>query len=204
MRVDDDSDDDVPLSQLGCNAVTKDAKLRYQLVAEKATNLVRLAQSDPAALGSLFNLLDQLAGRLRNGYSIDVQAYNTVVPLGNENPGSVPLLGTLRAAPNTYNQRCKISRHENRRKIVAKKRSASVSNMGQSRDSDFLPEPRTKKKACSIRKCPGHQCGSCPKIHKYNKPPLDMNKDMISRHELSSALAKVGRYKTDFLPTNDT
>jgi hypothetical protein len=30
-----------------------------------------------------------------------------------------------------------------------------------------------------------------------------MNKDMLSRHELSSALAKVGRYKTDFLPTND-
>jgi hypothetical protein len=76
--------------------------------------------------------------------------------------------------------------------------------MGQSRDSDFLPEPRTKTKACSICKCPGHQRGSCPKIHKYNKPPLDMNKDMLSRHELSSALAKVERYKMDFLPTNDT
>jgi hypothetical protein len=74
MGVDDYSDDDVPLSQLGCNAVTKDAKQTYQLVAEKATNLVPLAQSDPAALGSLFKLLDQLAGRLRNGHSIDVQA----------------------------------------------------------------------------------------------------------------------------------
>jgi hypothetical protein len=74
MGVDDDSDDDVPLSQLGCNTVTKDAKRTYQLVAEKATNLVCLAQSDPAALGLLFNLLDQLAGRLRNGHSIDVQA----------------------------------------------------------------------------------------------------------------------------------
>jgi hypothetical protein len=31
-----------------------------------------------------------------------------------------------------------------------------------------------------------------------------MNKDMLSRHELSSALAKVERYKMDFLPTNDT
>jgi hypothetical protein len=69
MGVNDDSDDDVPLSQLGRNAVTKDAKLSYQLVAEKATNLVRLAQSDPAALGSLFNLLDQLAGRLRKSSS---------------------------------------------------------------------------------------------------------------------------------------
>jgi hypothetical protein len=74
------------------------------LLPKKATNLVRLAQSDPAALGSLFNLLDQLAGRLRNGHIIDVQAYNTVVPLGKENPGPVPLLGTLRAAPNRYNQ----------------------------------------------------------------------------------------------------
>jgi hypothetical protein len=58
MGVDDDSDDNVPLSQLGRNAVSEDAKLTYQLVAEKATNLVCLAQSNPAALGLLFNLLD--------------------------------------------------------------------------------------------------------------------------------------------------
>jgi hypothetical protein len=116
LGADDDSDEYVPPSQLGGNAVTKDAKLTYQFVAGKASNLVRLAQSDPAALGSLCNLLDQLAGRLRNGQSIDVQAYHTVVPVGKESPGSVPLLGTLRAAPNTYNQRRKIFRHaENRR-----------------------------------------------------------------------------------------
>jgi hypothetical protein len=112
-------------------------------------------------------------------------------------------LGTLRAAPNTYNQRRKISRRENQRQIVAKKRSASVSVTGKSNNLDFFPEPRTKTKACSICKCPGHQRGSCPKIHKYNEPPLDMNKDMLSRHELSSALSKVGRYKTDFLPTDN-
>ncbi len=68
-----------------------------------------------------------------------------------------------------------------------------------------LPSRTTHKdqKACSICKCPGHQPGSCPKIHKFNKPPLDMNKDMLSRHELSRALSKVGRYKTDYLPLNN-
>jgi hypothetical protein len=132
-----------------------------------------------------------------------VQAYDTFVPIGQENPGSVPLLGTLRAAPNTYNQRRKTSRYENQRHIISKKRSAAVSVTGQSNDLEFLPEPRTKTKACSICKCPGHQRGSCPKIHRYNKPPLDMNKDMLSRHELSSALSKVGSYKTDYLPIKD-
>jgi hypothetical protein len=50
LGADDDSDDDVPPSQLGRNAVSKDAKLMYQVVAEKAANLVRLAQFDPQHL----------------------------------------------------------------------------------------------------------------------------------------------------------
>jgi hypothetical protein len=55
---DDHSDDDETQSQPGCNAVTQDGKLTYQSVAEKATNLVRLAQTDQATLGLLCNLLD--------------------------------------------------------------------------------------------------------------------------------------------------
>jgi hypothetical protein len=197
---DDTSDDDVPPSQLGPNAVTEDGKLTYQFVAGKATNLMCLAQSDPATLCLLCNMLDQLAGR----HIIDVQAYDAVVPVGKENPGSVPLLGTLRAAPNMYNQRRKVYKHENRRQIVAKKGSVSVGLTGQSNDLGFLPEPgTTKTKACSISKCPGHQHRSCPKIHKFNKPPLGMNEDVLSRRKLSSALSKVGCYTADYLPTNN-
>jgi hypothetical protein len=45
-------------------------KLSFQAVAEKATNLVRLAQSDPTTLCSLCDVLDQLTNRLRNSQSI--------------------------------------------------------------------------------------------------------------------------------------
>jgi hypothetical protein len=146
-------------------------------VAEKATNLVRLAQSDQVILGSLCSLLDS--------QSIEVQSYDTAAPSGQENPGSVPVLGTLKAAPNTYQRQRKISRHETRRKIVPQKRSSMLSLVGQSNDLECLPEPRAKGRTCSICRCPKHQRGSCPNIHKYKKPPLVINKDMMSHHELS-------------------
>jgi hypothetical protein len=49
----------------------------------------------------------------------------------------------------------------------------------------------------------GHQRGSCPKIHKFKKPPLEMNKDMHSRHELSAALSKCGCYQNEYRLTDD-
>jgi hypothetical protein len=100
----DDSDEETTLSELAGNGPAHHEKLTYQFVAEKATNLVRLAQTDQVILGSLCSLLDELAGQLRNSQSIEVQSYNTAVTSGKENPGSVPVLGTLKAAPNTYNQ----------------------------------------------------------------------------------------------------
>jgi hypothetical protein len=198
-----DTDEEITLSSLAGNGASRHEKLTYQFVAEKATNLVRLAQSDPITLGSLCSLLDQLASRLRNSQSIEVQSYDTSVPSRHENPGSLPVLGTLKAAPNTYQQRRKISRHEARRQIVHKRRSPLLSLVGHSNELDFLPQPRAKGKTCSICRCPKHQRGSCPKIHKYKKRPFDMNKDMMSRHELSAALSKVSRYQTDYRPTTD-
>jgi hypothetical protein len=137
-----DLDKEATLSKLAGNGATRHEKLTYQFVAEKATNLVRLAQSDPMILGSLCSLLDQLASRLWNLQSIEVQPYDTAVPSGQENPSSAPVLGTLKAAPNTYQQRRKILRHETRRQIMRKKRNPMFSLVGQSNDLEFLPEPR--------------------------------------------------------------
>jgi hypothetical protein len=44
------------MSKLAGNGASKQGKLTYQFVAETATNLVRLAQSDPIILGSLCSL----------------------------------------------------------------------------------------------------------------------------------------------------
>ena len=197
-----DEAEDVILSDLSHGTVG-DPKLTYQFVAEKATNLVRLAQSDQIKLGSLCNLLDQLAIRLRNGQSIDVQSFGAAIPSVEDNPGAEPVLGTLRAAPNTYNQRRKISRQEFRRTIVAKKRSPMLSPVGQSNDLVHLPPPRPKIKTCSICRFPGHQRGSCPKIHQFKKPPLEMGKEIHSRHELSMALSNIVRYKNNFRSKED-
>jgi hypothetical protein len=199
-----DSNDEATLVKLAGNGPTQHGKLTYQFVGEKATNLVRLAQSDQVILGSLCTLLDQLADRLWNSQSIEVQSYNTSAPSGLENPTSTPVLGTLKAAPNTYQQRHKISRHETRRESVCKKRNPMLSLVGKSKGLEFLPEPYAKGKTCSICRCPKHQRGSCPKIHKYKKPPLAINKDMMSRHELSNtALKQLSRYKTEYRPTGD-
>jgi hypothetical protein len=120
-----------------------------------------------------------------------------------KNPGATPLLGTLKAAPNVTTQRRKISKHESRRQIISKTRNPLLSDVGQSNNLAVLAEPRAKGKCCSICRCRGHQRGSCPKIHKFKKPPLEMNKDMPSRHELSAALSKCGRYQNEYLLTDD-
>jgi hypothetical protein len=200
-----DPEDEATLSELAANGPTpRCEKITYQFAVEKATNLVRLAQSDQVILGLLCSLLDQLARRLRNSQSIEVQSYNTAVPSGQESPGSAPVLGTLKAAPNTYQERRKISRHETRRQIVRQKRTSMLSLIGQSNDLECLPEPHAKGKTCSICRCAKHQRGSCPKIHKYKKPSSVINKDMMSRHELSTTLKQVSRYKTRYRPTTDT
>jgi hypothetical protein len=79
---DDDSEEEVTLSelarQLAANGASKHGKLIYQFVVEKATNLVCLAQSDPIILLRLLcSLLDQLASRLGNSQSIEVQLNET-------------------------------------------------------------------------------------------------------------------------------
>jgi hypothetical protein len=205
LRKDYLDDETTALSELAGNGPARHKKLTYQFVAEKATNLVRLAQTDQVILGSLCSLLDELAGRLRNSQSIEVQSYDTAdVASGKENPGSAPVLGTLKAASNTYTQRRKISRHESRRQIVRTKINSMLSLAGKSNDLNFLPEPRAKGKTCSICRCLKHQRGSCPKIHKYKKPPLVINKDMTSRHELSTSLKQVSHYKTEYRPPTDT
>jgi hypothetical protein len=128
-----DPEDEATLSELAGNGHSpRSEKITYQFVVEKATNLVRLAQSDQVTLGLLCSLLDQLASRLRNSQSIEVQSYDTAAPSGQENPGSVPVLGTLKAAPNTYQQRRKMSRYETRRQIMRRKRSSML--VGQSND----------------------------------------------------------------------
>jgi hypothetical protein len=138
--IDDDDDDDsfgdtaqdlpldsedVTLAELG-NSSTKTG-LTYQFVAKKATNLVRLAQTDQVKLGSLYILLDQLTNRLWKGHSIEVAAFDTAMPLGKENVGAKPVLGTLKPAPNTYNQRQMVSRHETRQRLASKRRNPLLS-----------------------------------------------------------------------------
>jgi hypothetical protein len=65
----------------------------------KTTNLVRLAQSDQFKLGSLCNLLDQLAIRLRNWHSIDVQSFDAAIISVEGNPCATPVLGTCLSGP---------------------------------------------------------------------------------------------------------
>jgi hypothetical protein len=195
-----ESDKDVTLSSLGAS---KPYKLSFQVVAEKASNLVRLAQSDPTTFGSLCDLLDQLTNMIRNSQSIVVQSYGTSLPSLMKNPGATPLLGTLKAAPNVTTQRRKISRHESRRQIITKTRNPLLSLVGQSNDLVVLAEPRARTKCCSICKCRGHQRGSCPKIHKYKKPSFDMNKDIQSRQELSATLSNAICYHTEYRPEDD-
>jgi hypothetical protein len=86
--------EDVTLAELG-NSSSKQGKLTYQFVAEKASVLVCLAQTDQVKLGSLFILFDQLTNRLRKVHSIEVSAFETDMPLGKENAGAKPVLGTL-------------------------------------------------------------------------------------------------------------
>jgi hypothetical protein len=208
--------EDVTLSEL-CNSenVTlaelarpplKKGKLTYQFVAEKATVLVRLAQTDQVQLGSLCILLDQLTNRLRKGYSIEVSAFETSMPMSKENAAANPVKGTMKSAPNTYNHNRMHSIHETVKVLASKKRARDPlsSLVGHSNDLDHVAPPRVKNKTCSICRCPGHQRGSCPKIHKYKSPPLEMGKDLVSRHELSGSLSKVNRFKTDFRCKDDT
>jgi hypothetical protein len=77
-----DSDEETTLFELAGNGPARHEKITYQFVAEKATNLIRLAQTDQVILGLLCSLLDELAGRLRNSQSIEVQSYDTAVPSG--------------------------------------------------------------------------------------------------------------------------
>jgi hypothetical protein len=71
---DEDFKDVVTLLNSDSHSVSKHGKLTYQFVAEKASNLVWLAQSDPIKMGSLSNLLEQLTSRLGNSQSIAVQS----------------------------------------------------------------------------------------------------------------------------------
>jgi hypothetical protein len=101
-----DTDNGATLVELaGNDGPTHHGKLTYQFVAEKATKLVGLAQSDQVILGLLCSLLDQLANWLWNSQSIEVQSYHTSAPSGLKNPTSRLVWGTLKAAPNTYNAR---------------------------------------------------------------------------------------------------
>ena len=199
----DDDDHKVDGETLSCLGTSNPDKLSFQFVAEKATNLVRLAQSDSTTLGSLCDLLEELTNRLRNSQSITVQSYDTALPSYEENPGATPTLGTLKAAPNMYRHKRFKSRHESRRQLIAKKRSPLLTMVGPSNDLEILAEPRAKGKCCSICRCRGHQRGSCPKIHKFRKPPFSMNKDMVTRHELITALSSLGRYNTEYRPPGD-
>jgi hypothetical protein len=136
------SGEDVTLS---CLDASKPYKLSFQVVSKKASNLVRLAQSDPTTFGSLCYLLDQLTNRIRNSQSIVVQSYGTSLPSCMKKPGATPLLGTLKAAPNVTTQRRKISRHESRRQIITKTRNPLLSLVGQSNDLSVLAEPRARE-----------------------------------------------------------
>jgi hypothetical protein len=149
-------------------------------------------------LGLLCNLLDQLTNKLWIGHSIEVVAFDAVMPLGKENVGAIPILGTLKPAPNTYNQPQEVSRHETRLQRLASKRRNPLLSLAH------VAPPHPKKNTCSICLFPGHQRGSCPKINKSKTPPLEMGKGLISHHELSSSLSKVSCYKTMLHSMEDT
>ena len=57
---DEDSEDVVTLLNSDSHGASRNGRLTYQFVAEKASNLVRLAQSDPVTMGCLSDLLEQL------------------------------------------------------------------------------------------------------------------------------------------------
>ena len=154
---DEDSKDVVTLLNSDSHGASRNGRLTYQFVAEKASNLVRLAQSDPVTMGCLSDLLEQLTNRLCNSQSIVVQSYDMTLPSGKENQAAIPLLGTLKSAPNMYRQNRKISRHETRRQIIQKTRNPALSLVGPSNDLAILAEPRARGKTCSICKCRRHQ-----------------------------------------------
>jgi hypothetical protein len=74
-----------------------------------------------------------------------VSAFETVMPLGKENSGANPVLGTLKPAPNTL-----VSRHETRQTLASKNRSPLISLVGQSNDLAHVAPPHPKNKTCSI------------------------------------------------------
>jgi hypothetical protein len=71
---------------------------------EKAQNLVRQAQTDPDKMVSLCNLLDQLSDRLLNGHTIDVGAFDLVLPVDKENLDNRPVVGTLKPTASASHQ----------------------------------------------------------------------------------------------------
>ncbi len=116
----------------------------------------------------------------------------------------MPTAETWKAAPNMYCHKGFKSRNESGLNVVTTKRSLLLTMaVGRLNDLDILVEPRAKGKCCSICRCRGHQRGSCPKINKFRKPPFSMNKDMVSRHELITALSSSGRYNTEYRPPGD-
>jgi hypothetical protein len=184
-----DESEEVTLSSL-VGTATKVPQLTYQFVAEKATNLVRLVQTDPSKLASLCQLFDQLNQRVKNGLSIDGTSFDLSLPTGTTNFGSLPVMGTLKAAPNVVHHRRMQSRWERRGGHIAK-------NCRTSKDVDHLAPAKTRTKTCTICKCGGHQRRSCPKILCFRSPPFEMGKDNQTRLELSSGLTNLGRYKND-------
>jgi hypothetical protein len=200
-QLDDDDDlvdsdsEDVTLSSLRPAAAVP--KLSYQYVTEKATNLVRLAQSDPAKLGSICLLFEQLTERLQNGQSIEGCAFDFALPANEENNALTPVMGTLRQTPNAANHRRFMSKYEKRKNIIAKRGLAERSVIGISNDVNHLAPPKARGKSCTLCRCPGHQKGSCPKILMYKSPPLEMGRGKQSRLDLSSGLLNRTRYKND-------
>jgi hypothetical protein len=187
--------EDVTLSSL--HPATAVPKLSYQYVAEKATNLVRLAQSDPAKLGSICQLFEQLSERLQNGQSIEACAFDFALPVDRENNDNRPVRGTLRVTPNAANHRRFLSKHEKRKNIIAKSALSERSVHGLSNDFNHLGPPKARSKSCTLCRCPGHQRGSCPKILIFKSPPLEMGKGKQSRLDLSSGLLNRDRYKNE-------
>jgi hypothetical protein len=68
------------------------------------------------------------------------------MPLAKENSDANPVLGTLKPATNTYNQRCMVSRHETRQTLASKRRNPLLSLVGQSNDLAHVAPPRPKKR----------------------------------------------------------
>jgi hypothetical protein len=125
---------------------SKHDKATYQYLLEKASILVRLAQSDPTTMTSLCTVLEQLTSQLRNSESIVIQSYDMSLPFGKENPGAAPVLGTLKMAPNVYHQKRKKSSLESRRQIIHRASNPSLSVVRPSNNLAILAEPRARGK----------------------------------------------------------